>query len=259
MKSKFSVAALGAALLLARLGAEPVIPRPPSDPSVKPEETEIWTPVPPVVSAPAGAVPSDAVVLFDGRNLDAWESIAGGRPAPWKVEDGAMVVVPGTGDIMTRASYGDLQLHIEFREPLPVVGTSQGRGNSGVFFMGLYELQVLDNYNNPTYSNGQAGSIYKQSIPLVNACRPPGEWQTYDAVWIAPRFAPDGSLVSPARITVFHNGVLILHDFRLYGPSIYQGRPHYVPHAARLPLELQEHHNPVAFRNIWIRKLNSCP
>jgi len=226
---------------------------------MKPEETEVWTPVPPVVSAPAGAVPSDATVLFDGRNLDAWQSINGGAPAPWVVQDGAMVVVPKTGDIMTKASFGDIQLHLEFREPTPVVGNSQGRGNSGVFFMGLYELQVLDCYDNPTYVNGQTGSVYKQTIPLVNACRPPGEWQTYDAVWIAPRFAPDGSLVSPARLTVFQNGVLIQHDIRIYGPTIYQGRPHYVPHAARLPLELQEHHNPVAFRNIWVRELSLPP
>lgn len=259
MNPKLRLAAAAAALFLTRLGAEPVIPRPPADKSIKPEETEVWTPVPPVVSAPAGAVPSDAIVLFDGRNLDAWRSISADLPAPWIIQDGAMVVVPKTGDIMTKASFGDIQLHLEYREPTPVVGTSQGRGNSGVFFMGLYELQVLDNYDNPTYANGQAGSVYKQVPPLVNACRPPGEWQTYDAVWIAPRFAPDGALVKPAHLTVFHNGVLILHDVTLYGPTIYQGRPHYVPHAARLPLELQEHHNPVAFRNIWIRELKLCP
>jgi hypothetical protein len=257
MNPKICALALAAVVSLSRLCADPVIPpRPPGDKSMKPEETEFWTPVPPVVSAPAGAVPSDAIVLFDGRNLDAWQSNKGDAPAPWKIEDGAMVVVPGSGDIRTKASFGDIQLHLEFREPTPVVGNGQGRGNSGVFFMDLYELQVLDSYDNPTYANGQLGSVYKQVAPLVNASRPPGEWQSYDAVWIAPRFAPDGSLRSPARLTVFHNGVLILHDVALYGPTNYQGLPHYVFHAARLPLALQEHHNPVAFRNIWIRELS---
>jgi hypothetical protein len=256
MNPTLSLAAVAAAVFASRVFGDPVIPRPQADKSMQPEETEVWTPVPPVVSAPANAVPSDAIVLFDGKSLENWRSIKGDDPAPWKIEDGAMVVVPKTGDIMTKASFGDIQLHIEFREPLPVEGHSQGRGNSGVFFMGLYELQVLDSYDNPTYVNGQAGSIYKQTPPLVNACRPPGEWQSYDAVWIAPRFSPDGSLLSPARLTVLQNGVLILLNARVYGPTIYQGRPHYVPHAARLPLELQEHHNPVAFRNIWIRELS---
>jgi Domain of Unknown Function (DUF1080) len=221
--------------------------------------TEIWTPVPAVVTAPAGGVPSDAIVLFDGTSLDAWEPVLPSGH-PWKIEDGAMVVIPTPApakpcDQQTKQAFGDVQLHLEFRTPAQVVGDSQGRGNSGVFFMGLYELQVLDSYNNPTYVNGQAGSIYKQHPPLVNASRPPGEWQSYDAVFIAPRFAADGTLVSPARMTVFHNGVLVQHDAVLRGPTANRGRPPYVAHAAKLPLRLQDHRNPTAFRNIWVREL----
>jgi hypothetical protein len=225
-----------------------------------PELTEYYTPVPPVISAPAGGVPSDAVILFDGTSLDAWEPV---RPdgQPWKIEEGAMVVIPTPApltpcDQQTRRAFGDVQLHLEFRTPAKVVSKGQGRGNSGVFFMGLYELQVLDSYQNDTYVNGQAGSIYKQHPPLVNASRPPGEWQTYDVVFIAPRFAVDGTLASPARLTAFHNGVLVQHDVVLTGPTEYRGQPKYKAHAARLPLMLQDHRNPVAYRNIWIRELN---
>jgi len=241
--------------LLAGLAAEPVIPRPPSDMTMKPEDTEVWTPVPAIVRAPAGEIPSDAIILFDGHSLDSWRSAAGDAPAPWKVEDGVLVVVPKSGDIQTRASFGDIQLHLEFRSPVPATGKSQGRGNSGVFFMGLYEVQVLDSYDNPTYVNGQAAAAYKQTPPLVNASRPPGEWQVYDAVWIAPRFSADGKLLHPARLTLFHNGVLVQHDIAFLGPTLNRGRPAYVPHAGRLPLVLQEHRNPVAFRNIWVREL----
>jgi hypothetical protein len=217
--------------------------------------TEVWGPVPPVVSAPAGMAPSDAVVLFDGRNADAWEPVTPGSRG-WKVVDGALVVVPKSGYLRTKAAFGDLQLHIEFREPTDVKDKNgQYRGNSGVFFMGLYELQVLDSYRNPTYVNGQAAAIYKQYAPLVNACRPPGEWQTYDAVFLAPRFGPDGRLLRPARATVFHNGVLVLYDVQLKGPTLFRGFPQYSAHPARLPLQLQEHNDPVAFRNIWVREL----
>ena len=241
-----------------------------------PELTEYYTPVPPVVSAPAGGVPSDAIVLFNGTSLDAWEPAKVENPM-WRIEDGAMVVVAGKaspeeaarvgatpgrlpdfphGGIRTRQSFGDVQLHLEFRTPAKIEGKGQGRGNSGVFFMGRYEVQVLDSHDNPTYVNGQAGSIYKQQPPLVNASRPPGEWQAYDIVFIAPRFAADGSPASPARITAFHNGVLVQHDTVLTGPTEYRGQPKYAAHAARLPLELQEHGNPVAFRNIWVRELS---
>ena len=224
-----------------------------------PEATEYWTPVPPIVTATAGTVPSDAIVLFDGKNLDAWEP-ARANGHPWKIEDGAMVVIPTpepdpTCDQITKQSFGDVQLHLEFRTPAKIKGSSQGRGNSGIYFMRLYELQVLDSYNNPTYVNGQAGSIYKQHPPLVNASRPPGEWQTYDAVFIAPRFAADGKLLSPARMTAFHNGVLVQHDAVLRGPTVWRGEPKYAPHAAKLPILLQDHRNPTAYRNIWVREL----
>lgn len=223
-----------------------------------PELTEVWTPVPPIVTAPANGIPSDAIVLFDGKNLDAWESgkkETVGQPAPWKLEEGAVVVVPKSGEIRTKAAFGDVQLHLEFRTPAKVVGEGQGRGNSGVFFMDLYELQVLDSYNNKTYTNGQVASVYKQHVPLVNAARPPGEWQTYDAVFIAPRFSADGKLVSPARLTVFHNGVLAQYNVEIKGPTVFRGPPAYSAHAAKLPLSLQDHNNPTAFRNIWVREI----
>lgn len=219
--------------------------------------TMVWEPVPPVVAAPVGGAPSDAVVLLDGRNLDAWESVrTPGAPAPWKLEGEAMVCVPKSGNIRTKAAFGDLQLHLEFRTPAKVEGSGQGRGNSGVFFMGIYELQILDSYDNPTYVNGQAASIYKQYPPLVNASRKPGEWQTFDVIWIAPRFHADGQLASPARMTVFHNGVLVQHEAVLKGHTPNRGYPAYKAHAARLPLVLQDHNNLTAFRNIWVRELN---
>lgn len=166
-----------------------------------------------------------------------------------------IVVVGGTGNIQTKQGFGDCQLHIEWRTPAEVKGEGQMRGNSGIFFMGLYELQVLDNYNNRTYSNGQAGSIYKQRIPLVNACRPPGEWQTYDVIFTAPRFNGDGTVKSAARITVLHNGVLVQNDVEIWGPSEYIGIAKYKTHADKLPIELQDHGNPTSYRNIWIREL----
>ena len=224
-----------------------------------PELTEDYAPVPPVVTAPVAGAPSDAVVLFDGTNLDAWEPARADGHA-WKIEDGAMVVIPTPApgkpcDQQTKRAFGDIQLHLEFRTPAKVEGKGQGRGNSGVFFMGLYELQVLDSHENPTYVNGQAGSIYKQHPPLVNASRPPGEWQSYDAVFVAPRFAADGTVARPARLTVFHNGVLVQHDVVLTGPTEYRGQPKYKAHAVKLPLLLQDHRNPVAYRNIWVREL----
>ena len=235
-------------LLLARVMAAEELP--------PPEATEQWTPVPAVIAAPTGGVPSDAIVLFDGKNLDAWEPVRTGEPG-WKIEDGAMVIVPNPKpcDQRTKIALGDIQLHLEFRTPAKIVGSGQGRGNSGIYFMGLYELQILDSWNNETYVNGQAASIYKQQPPLVNASRSPGEWQTYDVVFIAPRFAADGRLTSPARMTAFHNGVLVQYDAVLRGPTVFRGTPRYAPHAAKLPLVLQDHRNPVAFRNIWVREL----
>lgn len=221
-----------------------------------PQQTEVWTPVPPKVASSANGIPSDAIVLFDGRNLDAWESAkTRGKPAPWQLDSGAMVVAPKTGDLRTKQSFGDLQLHLEFQTPARVAGEGQHRGNSGVFFMDRYELQILDSYENTTYANGQAASIYKQHLPLVNAARPPGEWQTFDVVFIAPRFTDDGRLLRPARMTVFHNGVLVHHDAVLQGATTHRGKPAYEAHPARQPLRLQDHGHPVAFRNLWAREI----
>lgn len=222
---------------------------------IDPKLTEVWTPVPPVVTPGLNqAPPSDAIVLFDGTNLDAWTN-GKGAPAGWTVENGVVTVKPGTGNIVTKQEFADCQLHIEWRTPTVVTGEGQGRGNSGVFLQNRYELQVLDSYNNVTYSNGQAGSFYKQYIPQVNASRPPGEWQSYDIIYRAPRFNNDGSVKSPAFGTVFHNGVLIQDHVELRGPMVFRGPPAYVKHPFRQPLSLQDHKNPVSYRNIWIREL----
>jgi hypothetical protein len=190
--------------------------------------------------------PSDAVILFDGKDLSMWEN--GDK---WKVEDGVAIVQGG--DITSKQSFGDCQLHIEWSSPVPPTGESQGRGNSGVFLMDRYELQVLDSYDNETYHDGQASAIYKQTPPMVNATRPPGEWNTYDIIWTAPRFKDDGSLESPAYITVLHNGVLTLNNFELKGNTPFNEPPKYEKHG-KLPIHLQDHGNPVRFRNIWVRE-----
>jgi len=222
---------------------------------IKPEDTEIWEPEPKVVTPGQGhAAPSDAIVLFDGSDFSSWESTKGGN-VKWKLEDGAMTIQKGAGDIRTKQSFGDCQLHIEWRTPSEVVGNSQGRGNSGIFLQSTYELQVLDSYNNRTYSNGQAGSIYKQYMPLVNACLPPGEWQTYDIIYEAPIFHEDGTLARPAFMTVLQNGVLIQNHVLIKGDTPYIGLPKYQKHG-KMPLKLQDHGNPVSYRNIWIRELN---
>lgn len=224
----------------------------------RPEDTEVWEREPPVVTPGRdGSPPSDAVVLFDGTGLSAWAHEDGGA-ARWTLEDGAMTVAPGTGSIRTREGFGDVQLHIEWRTPPEIEGEGQGRGNSGIFFMERYELQVLDSYRNRTYSNGQAGSIYKQHIPLVNASREPGAWQSYDVVFTAPRFDPDGALASPAYMTVFHNGVLIHDHAELDGPTVFSGLPEYEAHPARASLVLQDHGDLVSYRNIWVRELSSA-
>lgn len=200
--------------------------------------------------------PSDAIVLFDGSALSNWRSADGSSPARWRLADGYMEVVAGTGNIATASGFGDVQLHVEWMAPLPVTSEGQGRGNSGVFLMGIYEIQVLDSYQNPTYADGLAGAIYGQYPPLVNACRPPGEWQTYDVVFHRPRFGADGSLTSAARMTILHNGILIQDDVVLTGPTAHKERPRYALHPDRLPLILQDHGNSVRFRNIWIRELD---
>lgn len=223
----------------------------------EPRATEVWYPVPAKVTpgASPGAPPSDAVVLFDGGNLDAWKSARDGSPARWKVVDGELVVAPGTGDIQTRESFGDVQLHLEWQTPrLPPDKVNQDRGNSGVFLQDVYEVQVLDNFESPTYVNGMVGSIYKQFPPLVNATRREGEWQVYDIIFTAPRFGADGALLSPARVTVLHNGVLVQNGVALAGGTTYIGAPSYFPHG-ELPLRLQDHSHEVRFRNIWLRRL----
>ena len=198
--------------------------------------------------------PSDAIVLFNGQNLSRWQS-ADSSAAKWKVIDGYAEVAPGTGDIQTRDKFGDVQLHIEWATPAVPKGEGQERGNSGVFFMGQYEVQVLDSYENKTYYHGQAGSVYKQHAPLVNASRKPGEWQTYDIIFHAPKFDEQGKVIDRARVTVVHNGVLIQNNVEIYGIT-YNDRPAiYIAHPPQLPLRLQDHGNPLRYRNIWIRRL----
>jgi len=215
-------------------------------------------PMAPVVApGPAGKPvppPADAVVLFDGKNLGQWTD-AKGQPARWKVKKGYMEVVPKTGSIRTVKGFGDCQLHVEWMSPAPPKGEGQDRGNSGVFLMDLYEVQVLDSYNNKTYADGQAAAIYGQYPPLVNACRPPGKWQTFDIVFHRPRFDKDGHLLTPARMTVFHNGLLVHECAQLTGPTAHKAQPPYKMHADRLPISLQDHSHPVRYRNIWVRNL----
>ncbi len=234
--------------------------------TAKPEETEYYSPVPKVITPgkSIGDAPSDAIILFNGRNLDEWVATADTtKPAGWVVADGIITVNKPAGDIQTKRHFMDYQLHIEYRIPSNITGTGQARGNSGVFLAvfpwgaGGYELQVLDNYNNSTYVNGQVGSIYKQSPPLVNAALPPGQWQTYDVIWTAPRFNDDGTVKSPARVTVFHNGILVQNNFTLRGDTPYIGQPSYHKHGPA-PIKLQAHGDksePISYRNIWVREL----
>jgi hypothetical protein len=233
----------------------------------KPEDTEVWSPVPKVVTPGKSTAdaPADAVILFNGKNLDEWESVNNpGEPAKWKVADNVITVDKSTGNIQTKKKFSDYQLHIEYRVPANITGTGQARGNSGIFLASIgkgdegYELQVLDNYNNATYVNGQAGSIYKQTPPLVNACKKPGEWQAYDVIWTAPRFNDDGSVKSPARVTVFHNGILVQNNTELKGPTRYIGKASYEKAHGPSPIKLQSHGDksePLSFRNIWVREL----
>ena len=240
-----------------------------ADKAPKPQDTEQWTPVPAIVTPGAtdGAPPSDAIVLFDGKNQDAWVSTQDKSPAKWIVGDGDLTVAKKAGNIETRRSFTNYQLHLEWRIPENVTGAGQARGNSGVFLASTgpgddgYELQVLDSYNNTTYVNGQAGSLYKQHPPLVNAMRKPGEWQTYDVIWTAPTFGAGGAVVTPARVTVMHNGVLIQNNAVLAGETLYIGKPFYRPYVSA-PIKLQAHGDPsppISFRNIWVRELPSAP
>jgi hypothetical protein len=223
-----------------------------------PVATELWVDPPAVTPGAGMAPPSDAIVLFGSQGLSAWESVREDQPVGWSLIDGALTVGSGTGDIRTKQAFGDIQLHLEFRTPAPEDfqgPTGQGRGNSGVFFMEKYELQVLDSYQGDTYGSGQCGAIYKQYPPLVNASRPTQEWQVYDVVFMAPIFGEQGRMQRPATLTVFHNGVLIQNNVALLGPTEYIGQAFYQPHAAKLPLRLQDHGNPTSYRNIWVREL----
>jgi len=207
----------------------------------------VW-PEPPVIDpGPPGGVPSDATVLFDGKTMDAWEN-----GEKWKIDDGIATAAGGT--ITSKAKFGDCKLHLEFATPAEVKGSGQGRGNSGVYLMGRYEVQILDSYDNTTYFDGQCGAIYKEQPPIVNACRKPGEWQAYDIIFTAPRFEEDGSLRTPGYVTVLHNGVLIQNHFELLGATSYTEPAKYSRHAEKEPMQIQFHGNPVRFRNIWIRE-----
>jgi hypothetical protein len=238
----------------------------PGDPNPgDPKATEQWEPVPPVVSpgGAAGSPPSDAIILFDGRNLDQWVATKDHSPARWKVGNGALSVDKALGNIETKQLFRNYQLHLEWRIPKDITGEGQLRGNSGVFLASTgpgdagYEVQILDSWKNKTYVNGQAASIYKQAPPLVNAMRAPGEWQTYDVLWTAPTFGADGTLKSPAYVTVFHNGVLVQNHVALSGETVYIGKPAYRPYQ-RAAIKLQAHGDPsapISFRNIWVREL----
>lgn len=259
------LAALGYASALAQqpqATPSPKLAHPPAPylPGGKWHVNDMKRPAPPVVTpgsfstpdAPAKP-PSDAIVLFDGTDVSQWESVKGG-PAPWKVEDGAMVTAQT--DIQTKQKFGDVQVHVEYTEPTPATGTSQGRGNSGVFLMGQFEIQVLDNYNNPTYPDGQAAAVYAQTPPMANACRPPGEWQVYDIAFTAPRLDAQGNVSTPAYVTVFHNGVLVQNHTAIMGPTG-PGRltDYHNVHASEGPLRLQYHNGAVRFRSVWVRPL----
>lgn len=221
-----------------------------------PKETEVWEPEPKAVSFDENNVPSDAIVLFDGKNLEAWQNVdKSDFPVGWIInKDGSMTVNPGTGSIETKQKFGSIQLHLEWSAPDIIDGEGQERGNSGVFFQNRYEVQILDSYQNRTYSNGQATSIYKQYIPLVNAMKSPTEWQTYDIIFHAPEFNDDGKKIKSGTLTVLHNGVLVQDHVEILGTTEYIGYPKNIAHG-KAPLQLQDHRNLVSYRNIWIREL----
>jgi 3-keto-disaccharide hydrolase len=250
---------------LALLASAPTAPAQQAASKPKPEDTEVWTPEPKVVTpgADSAAAPSDATVLFDGKNLDEWVNVKDGSPASWTVADGVITVNKKSGNIETKRRFKNYQLHLEWLEPADIAGQGQARGNSGLFLASTgpgdagYELQILDSYNNKTYVNGMAASIYKQAIPLANAMRKPGEWQVYDVIWTAPTFDASGKVKTPAYVTAFHNGVLVQNHFELKGETLYIGAPSYKAFDGA-PIKLQSHGDPskpISFRNIWIREL----
>ena len=247
------------------LGAFVVLPAAAQSSAGDPKATEQWTPVPAVVSPGVREVapPSDAIVLFDGRNLDAWVASKDHSPAGWTMDHGVLTVNKAAGNIETKRQFKNFQLHLEWRIPDGIKGEGQARGNSGVFLASTgpadegYEIQILDSFDNSTYVNGQAASVYKQAAPLVNAMRKPGQWQLYDIVWTAPSFDGGGTLKSPAFVTVFHNGVLVQNHIQLTGETLYVGKPTYRPYD-RAAIKLQAHGDPsppISFRNIWIREI----
>jgi hypothetical protein len=225
---------------------------------MNPEDTDVWEPVPSIVTPGRGSQPpSDAVVLFSGKDMSEWIIP---ENTEWVVEDGVATITPSKARqekpvwIFSKKVFGDIQLHVEWRSPEKVEGEGQRRGNSGIFLPGNYEIQVLDSFDNPTYVNGQCASVYKQIIPLVNACRKPGDWQTYDIIFNAPRFL-QGRLESPAYVTVVHNGVLVQNHAEIRGRTTFTGNPEYIAHAIKQPLGLQDHGDGVSYRNIWLREL----
>jgi hypothetical protein len=241
---------------------KPAHPHPPGPmlPGGKWHVNDMKRPAPPVVtpgtfSSPDAAAkpPSDAIVLFDGTDTSQWVAV-NGDPCPWQIDNGTMIT--SKSDIMTKQKFGDIQIHVEYMEPNPPTGSSQGRGNSGIFLMGLFEVQVLDNYNNPTYPDGQAGAVYAQTPPMANACRPPGEWQVYDIGFTTPRLDAQGNVSTPAYVTVFHNGVLVQNHTAIMGPTG-PGRltDYHAVHSSEGPLRLQFHHDPVRYRSVWVRPL----
>ncbi|MEO8595609.1 MAG: DUF1080 domain-containing protein [Candidatus Solibacter sp.] len=266
LSQAFALLAL-AASLAAQQPPPPAQETPRKGPRGNPQDTEVWEPVPKVVTPGAtdAAPPSDAIVLFDGKNLDEWVSTRDKSPAPWIVKDGTLIVskVRGAGNIETKRKFRNFQMHVEWKIPADITGEDQLRGNSGIFLASTgggdagYELQILDSYNNKTYVNGQGASIYKQGIPLVNPSRKPGEWQTYEVVWMAPVFNEDGSVKTPANITVLFNGVLVQNHFELSGETLFIGKPVYKKYDTA-PIKLQAHPDPspaLSFRNIWVREL----
>ena len=261
MKAPAAIAVLLLASAAATAAAQNAKPRP--------EDTEVWKPVPAVVTPGRTDLdaPSDAIILFGGKNEDAWVSAEDHAPARWDVHDGVLTVNKNAGNIETKRAFTNYQLHLEWREPVGIAGTGQARGNSGVFLASTgpgddgYEIQILDSYDNATYVNGQAAAIYKQYPPLVNAMRKPGEWNVYDIVWTAPTFKADGSLDTPAYVTAFQNGVLVQDHVALLGPTLYIGKPQYKAHGSE-PIKLQAHGDPsapISFRNIWVRPLPDKP
>lgn len=224
-----------------------------------PTMTEIWEPLPEkVFPNGTGIIPSDAIILFEGINLDAWENIDGGK-ARWPISDGIAIVAADSGAIQTKQAFGDCQLHIEWRIAPDITGEGQLRGNSGIIIQGLYEIQVLESFESQTYINGQAGAVYKQHPPMVNASKKPGEWQVYDIIFIAPRFTKKGTAIVPAKVTVLYNGVVVQNNSEIWGSVKFIGLPQYKPHNIKEPLVIQNHlnhhKNPVQYRSIWIREL----